>query len=79
MQSNTPHDTETLLAIEQQLEREWWWLQGALNATAELRTARIGADPLHFRRLQAQAQEVDRRRVEIAMRIAELEPVRCER
>jgi hypothetical protein len=29
-----------LLTVEQQLEREWWWLQGALNATAELRLPR---------------------------------------
>lgn len=61
-----------LLAVEQQLEREWWWLQGALNATAELSTAGASTDPCHLRGLQAQAREVDRRRVQIAVRLAEL-------
>ena len=78
-QSNVPDSLENLRVIEQQLEREWWWLQGALNAVAELRVVRFQADPLHFRRLQAQAREVDRRRVQIAMSIAKLEPVRSAR
>jgi hypothetical protein len=69
---NRPDGLDNLLAVEQQLEREWWWLQGALNATAELSTARAGTDPGHLRGLQAQAREVDRRRVQIAVRLAEL-------
>jgi hypothetical protein len=69
---NFPQGLENVQAIEQQLEREWWWLQGALNATAELRTGRAEAQPQHFRGLQAQAREVDRRRVRIAVRLAEL-------
>jgi len=40
---------------------------------AELRVAKLEADPLHLRELQA--QEVDRRRVQIAKRITELEPM----
>jgi hypothetical protein len=39
---NFPHGLENLQAIEQ-LEREWWWLQGALNATAELRAGQAEA------------------------------------
>ena len=64
---------EQLRALEREVEREWWWLNGALHAAAEAR-AEWSTGKLHsFRAMQAQAREVDRRRVEIAVRIAETE------
>jgi len=67
-----PDSFEELRALERQVEREWWWLHGALNAVAQMRAERTGAS-MNFREMQEQAQEVDRRRVEIAVRIAELQ------
>jgi hypothetical protein len=64
-QGKMPAAREELLALEQQLEREWWWLHGALNAVAKL--GRPSADLAMFRNLQALA----RRRVELSVQIAE--------
>lgn len=61
-----------LAALEQQLARRWLSLQGALNVAAQLQAERLRGDPVWFRELQAQAQEVDRRRVRIAERVAEM-------
>jgi hypothetical protein len=66
-----PDTREELLVLERDIEREWWWLNGALHAAAQVNAERPYGDPRHFREMQAQAREVDRRRVEIAMRIAE--------
>jgi hypothetical protein len=64
---------EELRALEREVEREWWWLNGALHAAAQA-CAEWSTGKLHsFREMQAQAREVDRRRVEIAVRIAEME------
>jgi hypothetical protein len=41
MPDHLPDLPEALLAREQQLEREWWWLQGALNAAAQLHAERL--------------------------------------
>ena len=68
-----PKTIEELRELERDVEREWWWLHGALTAVAQVRAERWQGDPLRFREMQAQAQEVDRRRVEIAVRIAELQ------
>ncbi len=68
-----PDSLEKLLALEQELEREWWWLHGALNAVAEVQAERTGGIVTRFRGMQAQVAEVDRRRVQIAMRLAELD------
>jgi hypothetical protein len=65
-----PSGREELLALEQQLEREWWWLHGALNAVAELQVGRSSADLTTFRYLQALAREIDRRRVALSVRLA---------
>ncbi len=75
MPDQLPDLPEALLALEEQLEREWWWLQGALNAAARLQAERLRGEgrAAWFRGLQAQAREVDRRRVEIAVRVAEME------
>ena len=63
-----PDRLEELLALEREIEREWWWLNGALHAVAELQAD--GHQPSRFREMQAQAREIDRRRTQIAVRIA---------
>ena len=67
---------EELRTLERQVEREWWWLNGALHAVAEAQAERSTGKLQSFRAMQAQAREVDRRRVEIAVRLAEME-ARC--
>ena len=53
---------EQLRELEREVEREWWWLNGALHAAAQAR-AEWSTDNLHsFRAMQA--QEVDRPSVE---------------
>jgi hypothetical protein len=74
-----PDTLEALRTMERQIEREWWWLNGALHATAQVRAERPGSDPHAFREMQAQAREVDRLRVQIAMRIAAIEASTFER
>ena len=64
---------EELRALEREVEREWWWLNGALHAVAQAHAERSTGKLQGFREMQAQAREVDRRRVQIAVRIAELE------
>jgi hypothetical protein len=67
-----PDTLEELQALERAVEREWWWLNGALHATAQVHAERPYGDVSLFREMQAQARDVDRRRVQIALRIAEL-------
>ena len=64
---------EELRTLEREVERQWWWLNGALHAVAQGRAERPYADPKSFRELQAQVREVDRQRVQLAVRIAEIE------
>ena len=68
-----PNALEELRALERDVEREWWWLHGALHAAAQAAAERSHGDQRTFREMQAQAREVDRRRVQIAIRIAHLE------
>ena len=68
-----PDTLEELRALERQVEREWWWLNGALNAVAQVQAERHRGVLTSFRQMQTQAREVDRRRVAIAVRIAEME------
>ena len=77
--SRMPDTLEALRTMERQIEREWWWLNGAIHATAQNRAERSGTDPNAFREMQAQAREVDRLRVQIAMRIAAIEAGASER
>ena len=49
-----------------------WWFHGALHAVAQVQAERSRGTLLSFREMQAQAREVDRRRVAIAVRMAEL-------
>ena len=65
-----PDALEELLALERQIGREWWWLNGALHAVAELQAEGAQLNAKCFREMQAQAREVDRRRTQIAVRIA---------
>jgi hypothetical protein len=67
-----PDSLEKLRALEREIEREWWWLNGALHAVAQIQVERSNGSLTAFREMQVQARDVDRRRVEIAVRIAEL-------
>ena len=61
---NMPRDE--LRALEREIEREWWWLNGALHAVAQ---AHSDGFPQSIRQIAAQKLAVDRKRVEIASRI----------
>jgi len=67
-----PDTLDELLTLERQVEREWWWLHGAISAVAQLQAERSVGDVRSFREMQAQALAVDRRRLQISIRIAEL-------
>jgi hypothetical protein len=60
-----------LRAREAEVAREWQWLHDALNAVAQARAEQ--GDAPAFRLMQAQAMFVGQRRVELRMRMAELE------
>ena len=60
-----------LRAAEREVAREWQWLHEALNEIARARAEQ--GDDEAFRRMQAQAMVVGQRRIEISMRIAQLE------
>jgi hypothetical protein len=64
-------DTLTeLRAREVEVEREWEWLHDALNVRAEQ------GDAQAFRLMQQQAMAVGERRIELRMKMAELNTVR---
>ena len=71
-ETHLPDTLEELRQLERHLEREWWWLHGALNAVAHMRVEQQRSAH-SFREMQAQAREVDRRRVQIAVRIAQID------
>jgi hypothetical protein len=62
-------ELDELRALGREIEREWWWLNGALHAAAQ---AHADGLPHSIREMQAQRLAVDRKRVEIATRIAAL-------
>ncbi len=68
-----PDTIEQLQVLDRQAEREWWWLNGALHAVAELKAEQDIGRLQCFREMQDQMREVDRRRVQIAVRIAEIQ------
>ena len=68
-----PGTLEELHELERIAEREWWWLNGALHAVAQMQVERPAGVLTTFRQMQEQAREIDRRRVEIAVRIAEVQ------
>jgi len=73
--AHLPETLEELRELERQVEREWWWLHGALNAVAQMHAERASGSLANFRDMHVQARDVDRRRVQIAMRIAEIEAI----
>ena len=67
-----PTCLDDLCALERAVETEWWWLAGALHAVAEISADFPDAPAGRFRELQAQKLNLDRKRVEIAARIASI-------
>ena len=65
-----------LRAAEAEVAREWRWLHDALNEIARVRTEQ--GDAQAFRLMQAQAMVVGQRRIELSMRIAELDQTGAE-
>jgi hypothetical protein len=65
-----PDRLEDLLRLERRLEQEWWWINGALHAVAQLHAE----GPLAIRELDAQARNIDRMRAAISVRLAHLSP-----
>jgi hypothetical protein len=68
MECDTPDTLDELRELEREVEREWWWLNGALHAIAQVNSG----DPGAYIEMLTQKRAVDRKRVEIACRIAEL-------
>jgi hypothetical protein len=62
---------DVLRARGQEVEREWQWLHDALNAVARTRAEQ--GEVVAFRLMQQQAVRVGQRRVELRMKLAELE------
>ena len=60
-----------LHAREDEVAREWQWLHDALNQVARVRAE--NGDAHAFRLLQHQAMTVGQRRVELRLRMAQLE------
>jgi hypothetical protein len=60
-----------LRAREAEVAREWRWLHDALNTVARVRAE--NGDASAFRLMQAQARRVGQRRIELSLRIAEIE------
>lgn len=60
-----------LEARQDELAREWSWLNDTLNKVARVRAEQ--GDAHAFRLLQAQAMAVGQRRIELSVRIAELQ------
>jgi hypothetical protein len=71
-ESELPDSLEELRRLERRVECEWWWLNGALHAVAQAQAEMSHGNPASFREMQDQVREVDRRRTEIAVRIAQL-------
>jgi hypothetical protein len=55
-------ELDKLRKLERQIEREWWWLNGALHAIAQVSSG----DPGAYWQMLTQKRAVDRKRVEIA-------------
>jgi hypothetical protein len=63
-----PDSLQDLQSLEHRIEREWWWINGALHAVAQLQAE----GPHSLRELRAQARNVDRLRLAISVRLVEL-------
>lgn len=67
MSERLPETLDELQRLERRIEREWWWINGALHAVAQMQ-----ADgPRSVDELRSQARLIDARRVAIAVRMAE--------
>jgi hypothetical protein len=55
-----PDTLEELRTLEREVEREWWWLNGALHAVAQAQAEWLKGGLQSFREMQSQAREVDR-------------------
>lgn len=62
-------EVEQLRALEHEVERQWWWLNGALHAVAQAHAEGL---PHAVRQISEQRRAVDRKRVEIACKLAAL-------
>ncbi len=62
---------EIIRAREEEVGREWEWLQEAINLVARARTGEEDADA--FRLLQHHAMDIGQRRVELMLELAKLE------
>jgi hypothetical protein len=60
-----------LRAAQREVAREWQWLHETLNEIARVRAEHGDAEA--FRRMQAQAMVVGQRRIDLSLRIAQLE------
>jgi hypothetical protein len=60
-----------LRAREEKIAREWQWIHDALNTIARVRAEQ--GDAQAFRLMQQQPMRVGQRRVELRMKLAELE------
>ena len=60
-----------LRAREEELGREWQWLNDALNTVARARAEQ--GDTVAFRLMQQQAMRIGQRRVELRLAMAALE------
>lgn len=68
MDGHLPANAEALERLAKRLEREWWWINGALHALAQL-----AADgPRGAADLRAQARSIDAQRLAVSVRLAEL-------
>ena len=65
-----PDRLDELLLMERRLEQEWWWINGALHAVAQLQ----GEGPRTIRELDTHARNIDRMRAAISVRLAQLRP-----
>lgn len=68
--------TEALRAREEEVGRQWEWLQDAINLVAGARSR--GSDADAFRLLQHHAMDISQRRVELMLEIAAAERSRHE-
>ena len=72
-----PQSLPELRAAEAEVAREGHWLHDALKEIARVRAEQ--GDAQAFRIMQAQAMVVGERRIELSMRIAELERINSAR
>ena len=59
---------DIIRAREEEVAREWEWLQNAINLVARALSGETGADA--FRLLQHHAIDIGQRRVELAQKLA---------